>query len=37
MSCEECERLRDLQDRAHRSCLAQVSNDPRETTKTPNE
>jgi hypothetical protein len=37
MSCEECERLRDLQDRAHRSRLEQIGNDPRQTIKTPND
>jgi hypothetical protein len=37
MSCQECERLRDLQTRAHWSCLEHIGNDPREgqTTKTP--
>jgi hypothetical protein len=30
MSCEECQRLRDLQTRAHWSCLEHIGNDPRE-------
>jgi hypothetical protein len=30
MSCEECQRLRDLQTRTHRSCLEHLGNDPRE-------
>ena len=29
MSCEECQRLRDLQTRAHWSCLEHIGNDPR--------
>jgi hypothetical protein len=37
MSCEECERLRDLQDRTHRSCLEQIAKDPGQTTNTPND
>jgi hypothetical protein len=38
MSCEECERLRDVQDRAHRSYLEHSSIDSRkdQTTDTPN-
>jgi hypothetical protein len=36
MSCEECQRLRDLQTRAHWSCLEHIGNHPREgqTTRT---
>jgi hypothetical protein len=30
MSCEECQRLRDLQTRAHWSCLEHIGTDPRE-------
>jgi hypothetical protein len=30
MSCEECQRLRDLQTRAHWSCLEHIGGDPRE-------
>jgi hypothetical protein len=30
MHCEECQRLRDLQTRAHWSCLEDLGNDPRE-------
>jgi len=30
MSCEECQRLRDLQTRTHRSRLEHLGNDPRE-------
>jgi hypothetical protein len=30
MSCEECQRLRDLQTRAHWSCLEHLGDDPRE-------
>jgi hypothetical protein len=39
MSCEECQRLRDLQTRAHWSCLEHIGNDPRELkmTKIPND
>jgi len=37
MSCEECERLRDLQDSTHRSCLEQIGNDPGQTTNTPSD
>jgi hypothetical protein len=38
MSCEDCERLRDLQARTHRLYLEHIGNDPREgqMTKTPN-
>ncbi len=35
MSCEECQRLRNLQERRHRSCLEHIGNNPRQTTKTP--
>ena len=31
MSCEECQRLRDLQTRAHWSCLEHIGADPRES------
>jgi hypothetical protein len=30
MSCEECQRLRDLQTRAHWSCLEHIGNDTSE-------
>jgi hypothetical protein len=30
MSCEECERLHDLQARTHRSYLEHIGGDPRE-------
>jgi hypothetical protein len=38
MSCEECERLRDVQDRAHRSYLEHIGIDSRkdQTTNAPN-
>jgi len=39
MSCEDCERLRDLQARTHRSYLEHIGSYPREgqTATTPND
>jgi hypothetical protein len=34
MSCEECERLRDVQDRTHRSYLEQIGDDAQKSQST---